>query len=100
MQGKRIAVLETRLGKQLVELVESRGGIAFHAPALAEVPDLDPAQIRELVESLRGAPPKAAIFQTGVGTRALFGATDGLGLTSELQNLLAKSIVIVRGPKP
>ena len=38
MKGKRIAVLEARLGKQLADLVEGRGGVPFHAPALAEVP--------------------------------------------------------------
>src|SRR3954467_15119708 len=100
MQGKRVALLETRLGKQLVELVERRGAVAFHAPALAEVPDLDPAQIAELVRTLEKSPPTMAIFQTGVGTQALFAATDALHLTSVLQKILSNAIVVARGPKP
>ena len=100
MKGKRIAVLEARLGRQLAELVEGRGGVPFHAPALAEVPDLDAGAIAALVQSLEARPAKLAIFQTGVGTQALFKATDGLGLTARFLALLEKSTVAVRGPKP
>lgn len=100
MKGKRIAVLEARLGKQLAELVTQRGGLPFHAPALAELPDLDPARIAALVQAMEQRLPKLAVFQTGVGTRALFGATDGLGITPRFLALLEKTLVVVRGPKP
>src|SRR6266849_3839845 len=100
MRGKRIAILEARLGQQLAELVAARGGVPVHAPALAEVPDLDAGAIGELVRSLEARPAALAIFQTGVGTRALFNATDSLGLTPTFLALLAKSTVVVRGPKP
>ncbi len=100
MQGKKVAILETRLGRQMADLVVRHGGEAVHAPALAEIPDLDPAYITKLVGDLRLRPPKAVIFQTGVGTQALFKATDTLGLTDALQAALAKSTVVVRGPKP
>ena len=100
LQGKNVAILESRLGRQLVELVEGRGGVAFHAPALAELPDLDPEAIAALVRSLEERPAKLAVFQTGVGTRALFAATDSLGLTVIFLSLLEKTVVAVRGPKP
>jgi uroporphyrinogen-III synthase len=100
VKGKRIAVLEARMGQQMADLVTQRGGIPFHAPALAEVPDLDPRAIADLVASLERKPAKLAIFQTGVGTRALFSATDGLGATDRFLRLLEKSTVVVRGPKP
>jgi uroporphyrinogen-III synthase len=100
MNGKRIAVLETRTGAHLGELIARRGGIPVLTPALAEEPDVDPAAVRALVESWRADPMKLVIFQTGVGTRALFQATDSLGLTVTLLELLAASIVAVRGPKP
>jgi uroporphyrinogen-III synthase len=100
MQGKHVAVLESRLGRQLVELVAQRGAIAFHAPALAELPDLDPEAIRALVAALEQRPAKLAIFQTGVGTRALFAATDSLRLTEKFLSLLKSVVVAVRGPKP
>ena len=100
MKGKRIAVLEARLGRQLADLVTQRGGVPFHAPALAELPDLEPARIAALVESMERRLPKLAVFQTGVGTRALFAATDGLGLTARFLALLEKTLVAARGPKP
>lgn len=100
MRAKRIAILESRLGEQMADLVAKRGGVPVHAPALAELPDLDPQQIGALVHSLEKRPAKLAIFQTGVGTRALFAATDGLGLTPLFLRLLDKAIVVARGPKP
>ncbi len=100
MQSKKVAILESRLGKELVDLVARRGGVPFHAPALSELPDLDPKAISSLINSLVEKPAKLMIFQTGVGTRALFAATDSLNLTEKLKELLSKSIVAARGPKP
>lgn len=88
MKAKRIAILESRLGAQMAELVAGgRGGVPFHAPALAELPDLD-------------APARLFVFQTGVGTKALFAATDGLGLTEKFLKILSAATVAARGPKP
>jgi len=100
MKAKNIAILESRLGAQLADLVRQRGGVPFHAPALAELPDLEPEQIRALVQSLEKQPAKLFIFQTGVGTRALFAALDGLALTRDFLNSMDKAVVAVRGPKP
>ena len=100
MQARKVAILESRLGRELAELIARRGGIPFHAPALAELPDLDPQAIAALVRSLQAQPAKLAIFQTGVGTRALFAATDSLGLTETFLLLLEATTVAARGPKP
>ena len=100
MKSKRIAILESRLGEQLDNLVSQRGGVPFHAPALAELPDLEPQKIAELMRSLEQRPPKLFVFQTGVGTRALFAALDGLKQTPLFLRLLDQAIVVVRGPKP
>jgi len=100
MKSKTVAILETRTGAHLGELIERRGGIALLAPALEEVPDVVPAAVASLLESWRAAPFRMVIFQTGVGTRALFQATDALGSTDEMLRLLAETLVVVRGPKP
>ncbi|HEX6155210.1 MAG TPA: uroporphyrinogen-III synthase [Burkholderiales bacterium] len=100
MKAKNIAILESRLGAQLADLVRQRGGVPFHAPALAELPDLEPEKIGALVRSLEKQPAKLFIFQTGVGTRALFAALDGLGLTRDFLDSMEKAMVAVRGPKP
>jgi uroporphyrinogen-III synthase len=100
MHDKTVAILESRLGRQFAELISKHGGKPLHAPALAEVPDVDRTAITALVPVLEARPPRVAIFQTGVGTKALFEATDALGLTDRLSALLAKAVVAVRGPKP
>ncbi|HVQ61123.1 MAG TPA: uroporphyrinogen-III synthase [Burkholderiales bacterium] len=100
LKGKSIAILESRLGRELAGLVEKRGGRPMSAPALAEVPEVDHQQIARLVDELEQRPPRAAIFQTGVGTRALFEATDTLRKSARLLALLSRSVVVARGPKP
>jgi uroporphyrinogen-III synthase len=98
--AKTVAILETRTGAHLAQLVERLGAQALLAPALEEVPDITPADAATLIEDWTARPFKIAIFQTGVGTRALFQAAEAAGLTEALLELLARTIVVVRGPKP
>lgn len=100
MKSKVVAILETRTGEHLGELIARRGGVPMLAPALEEVPDVDPQAVASLVAQWRLNPFKMVIFQTGVGTRALFQATDAAGLSDELLRYLDSSVVVVRGPKP
>jgi uroporphyrinogen-III synthase len=100
MKNKTVAILESRAGEQVADLVRKYGGIPFLAPALAEVADVDPANIRQLLDDWSVVAPDIFIFQTGVGTRALFATTDALGQTDALLQLLDGAQVVVRGPKP
>jgi uroporphyrinogen-III synthase len=100
MKSKVVAILETRAGAHLAEMIERHGGTAMLAPALEEVPDVDPRDVDTLLQEWRTEPFKIVIFQTGVGTRALFAATDALGATEDFHQLLAAALIVVRGPKP
>lgn len=100
MKNKTIAILESRAAEQMADLVRKYGGTPFSAPALAEEPDVEPEHIRELIGEWATNPPDIFVFQTGVGTKALFATTDSLGLTDSLLRLLASKWVVVRGPKP
>lgn len=100
MKNKTVAILESRARDQIADLVRKYGGTPFSAPALAEVADVDPAQIRELIDNWNSSAPDVFIFQTGVGTRGVFSATDSLGLTDAFLLLLDAAKVVVRGPKP
>jgi uroporphyrinogen-III synthase len=100
MKSKVVAILETRAGAHLAELVARRGGVPLLAPALEEVPDIDPLAVRALLAQWQAQPFNICIFQTGVGTRALFAATDAANLSAQLQDRLAAATVVVRGPKP
>lgn len=100
MNGRTIAFLESRLADHVGELIVRRGGIPVSAPALREEPVADSDAIAKLIRDCTQRPPRLAIFQTGVGTRALFAATDALQLTDTLTELLAATLVAARGPKP
>jgi uroporphyrinogen-III synthase len=100
VKGKVVAILETRTGAHLGELIARRGGTPLLAPALDEVPDIEPQAVVSLLNRWRANPYRMVIFQTGVGTRALFQAADTLHLTDGMLQLLAQATVVVRGPKP
>lgn len=100
MKDKTIAILENRAGEQLADLVRKYGGTPFSAPALAEIPDIDPVLIAQLVKAWQADLPDIFIFQTGVGVKALFATTDALGITEQLLAVFASAVVVVRGPKP
>lgn len=100
MRDKVIAILETRTGAQLADIIARRGARPLWAPALAEVPDIEPEALRAALADWQVRPFAVAVFQTGVGTRALFRATDALGATPRLLDLLSRATVVVRGPKP
>ncbi|MES2354355.1 MAG: uroporphyrinogen-III synthase [Pseudomonadota bacterium] len=100
MKDKIVAILENRAGEQMADLVRKYGGTPFLAPALAEIPDLDPEHISELLNAWDSSQPDVFIFQTGVGAKALFATTDSLKLTDKLLHHLDEALVVARGPKP
>jgi uroporphyrinogen-III synthase len=100
MNSKVVAILESRTGEHLGELIQRRGGVPLLAPALEEVPDIDSNDLAGLLIEWRTQAFDIVIFQTGVGTKALFQATDSLGATEDVLGWLAKAQIIVRGPKP
>ena len=74
MKDKTVAILESRMRDHIASLVRKYGGTPFSAPALAEMPEINPAHIDALIRDWNFTPPDIFIFQTGVGTRALFAA--------------------------
>jgi len=65
MKNKTVAILEARAGEQKADLVRKYGGTPFSAPALAEIPDIDPARIAKSLKDWDWKPPDIFIFQTG-----------------------------------
>src|ERR1700682_5115493 len=100
MKDKTVAILDSRAGDRVPSLIRKYGGTPFLAPALAEVPDVDPERIRALIGDWESTPPDIFIFQTGVGTRAMFAGPHSMGLTPALLRVLEASKIVVRGPKP
>ena len=62
MKDKTVAILESRARDQVADLVRKHGGTPFVAPALSEIPDADPARIRQVIDDWNSTPPDIFIF--------------------------------------
>ena len=100
LEGKVVAYVEARMQSEMGSLVERHGGVPFAAPVLQEVYNTDTPEVSDLIDDLCGGRVDIAVLQTGVGTRALFGAADELGRGKELLVALGGVTVIARSPKP
>ena len=100
LDGRVVAYVEARMQSEMGALVERHGGVPFAAPVLQEVYKTDTPEVSGLIDDLCEGRVDIAVLQTGVGTRALFGAADELGRGHELLSALADVTVIARSPKP
>lgn len=100
LNGKTVAYVEARMQSEMGALVERHGGVPLAAPVLQEVYNTDTPEVSGLIDDICGGRIDVAVLQTGVGTRALFGAADELGRGQELLDALAGVTVIARSPKP
>ncbi len=100
LQGATVALLEARAADQVAALMRRHGAVTLSAPALAEIPVIEPEAVQALLEETRRQPPKLAIFQTGTGTRVLFGMAREHGAALALGAVFDRCLVAVRGPKP
>ena len=100
LDGKVVAYVEARMQSEMGALIERHGGVPLAAPVLQEVYKTDTPEVSGLIDALCGGRVDVAVLQTGVGTRALFGAADALGREAELLAALEGVTVIARSPKP
>ncbi len=98
--GKKIALLETRLGSELAKLVERQGGTAIVFPALREATIDASAEVAELIVGLSAGLIDLIIFQTGVGVAALLKEAEKIERLEELLAALDQITKVCRGPKP
>jgi uroporphyrinogen-III synthase len=100
LAGKTVAYVEARMLSEMGALIERNGGIPYPAPVLQEVHLGDTPEVIELVDDLCGGRVQVMIFQTGVGTKALFDSAESQGRGAETLEALAGLTVIARSPKP
>ncbi len=100
LEGKVVAYVEARMQSEMGALVERHGGVPMAAPVLQEVYNTDTPEVSGLIDDICAGRVDIAVLQTGVGTRALFGAADELGRGAELLTALENLTVIARSPKP
>ena len=81
-------------------LIERHGGVPYPAPVLQEIHLGDTADVKELVADICSGKVQVMVFQTGVGTKALFDSAASQGREAETLEELANTTVIARSPKP
>jgi uroporphyrinogen-III synthase len=96
----RVALLESRLNRELARLIERQGGAALCVPALREIPTFTPAACSTLIDELERGEHELVVFLTGVSVSLLFESADAVGRRAELVNALKHSVTVCRGPKP
>jgi len=100
LAGKTVAYVEARMLSEMGALIERNGGIPYPAPVLQEVHLGDTPEVIQLVDDLCAGRVQVMIFQTGVGTKALFDSAESQGRGAETLEALAGLAVIARSPKP
>jgi uroporphyrinogen-III synthase len=99
-QGLTVLTLESRRGQEMIKLIETYGGRAFHAPAMREVPLSSNPEALKFADALFSGKFDMVIFLTGVGARALLNVLEDAHSAERVFEGLRKVSVIARGPKP
>lgn len=98
LEGRTIALLESRKVDELAALVRRLGGTPICAPAVREVPRLD--DFDAFIGGLTTGRCSLAIFLTGVGATMLLQEAERRGRLSEAVEALRHMRLACRGPKP
>ncbi|GEL25503.1 uroporphyrinogen-III synthase [Pseudonocardia sulfidoxydans NBRC 16205] len=99
LAGFTVGVTAARRADELATMLERRGAVVQHGPALRIVPLADDAQLLESTRALLARPPDVTVATTGIGFRGWIEAAEGWGLGTELVTVLGKGTVLARGPK-
>jgi uroporphyrinogen-III synthase len=99
-RGLRVLALESSRAREMGVLIANHGGQPLVVPTTREVPTEDKGDALKFVSALREGRLDLVIFLTGVGTRALAQAAEGICSREEFITALSRTAVIARGPKP
>jgi uroporphyrinogen-III synthase len=100
LEGKTVAYVEARMLSEMGGLIERNGGVPYPAPVLQEIHLGETDEVKTLVDDICSGTVQVMIFQTGVGTKALFDSAASQGREAEMLEALTTTTVIARSPKP
>ncbi len=95
-----VALLETRMGPQLANLVRRHGGDPVIIPSVSESPADASADVARFINRLCDNLVDIVVFQTGVSITQLVRTAESLGRTTGLLAGLRNVTKVCRGPKP
>ncbi len=95
-----IALLETRMSRELARLVEKHGGEPVCVASVRECPEFTPEVANSLIDALGSDRHEVVVFLTGVAVSLLFETAEQIGRRPELVAALRRLTTVCRGPKP
>lgn len=95
-----IALLESRMSRELARLVEKHGGDPLCVPAVRECAEFTPEVAERLLQDLQGDRHEVVVFMTGVAVSLLFEMAEQIGRRPDLVTALRNLTTVCRGPKP
>ena len=98
LQGRRIALLESRQGDEFATLIHRLGGEPVCAPAIDQVPCHN--DFNTFIDGLTQRRFSLAIFLTGAGTATLLDEAKRRGRLADAVDALRQLRVACRGAKP
>ncbi|MBO0513996.1 uroporphyrinogen-III synthase [Streptomyces beijiangensis] len=99
LAGFTVGVTAARRAEELGVLLQRRGAVVLHAPALRIVPLSDDTELLDATKALIVQAPDVVIATTAIGFRGWVEAADGWGIGDELLAVLRDSELLARGPK-
>jgi uroporphyrinogen-III synthase len=96
----KVALLESRMSRELARLVEKHGGDPVCVPAVRESHELDPVTADRLISALLEGAHDIVVFMTGVAVSLLFESAEQIGRRPDLVAGLRRVTTVCRGPKP
>ncbi len=95
-----VCSFESRRADEMCSLITRHGGQPMSAPSMREIPiENNPIAIQIVKDMIAGKFP-IVILLTGVGTEALFDVARSQGAYESLIEVLGKTTIVIRGPKP
>jgi uroporphyrinogen-III synthase len=100
LDGLVVLALESRRASEMAELIRRHGGTPMVAPSMREVPLAENEAAAAFVDALEDGAIDVVILLTGVGTRTLAWALSARCPRERFAELLARTRLVARGPKP
>jgi uroporphyrinogen-III synthase len=99
LAGFAVGVTAARRAEELGTLLERRGALVQHGPALRIVPLADDTELLAATRKLLDQPPDITVATTGIGFRGWVQVGTEWGIGEDLLGALGTGKLIARGPK-
>jgi uroporphyrinogen-III synthase len=98
LEGRRIALLESRSSGEIATLVHRLGGVPITAPAVDQVPCHN--DFNMFVDGITGRRFSMAIFLSGTGTQTVLEEAERRGRLADVLAAMRQMTIACRGAKP